>query len=87
MHRTFNSPNWCYIIETTNREGQHLCFWRIEQYIEKVGAQTSRDRNASAVNKALHLYHCSTGCNYGIVWEGPPQTAEGMLKTLISQEA
>lgn len=75
MYTTFNRPNWAYVVEVTNQDKEHLCFWVLEQYIERAHCETNRDKNATAVNKALHGYHRSTGCNYGVVFEGPPDKA------------
>jgi len=33
MVTKFNNPNYSFVIETTTKTGQHLCYWRIDQVV------------------------------------------------------
>jgi len=67
MAKRFNEPNFSFIIETLTHEGEHLCYWRIDQSIAPTYGVAEYDRLHNQVNRHLNALTKRLGLKFGVV--------------------
>ncbi len=77
MTNRFNESNYSFIIETVNQEGEHLCYWRIDQSCASPNHEKEVDRLHGQVNRHIHGLGERTGCKYAIILSGPKDCIDG----------
>jgi hypothetical protein len=81
MIKRFNEPNHSFIVETLTPEGFHLCYWRIDQVLERPKDDAAIDRLCNQVNRHLHGLSVRLGLKFGVVAEGALETIDVIVKS------
>jgi len=67
MAKRFNEPNFSFIIETLTQEGEHLCYWRIDQSITASYGMVEYDRLHNQINRHLNHLTKRLGLKFGVI--------------------
>jgi len=71
MAERFNEPNFSFIVETLTQEGDHLCYWRIDQVLQSRASNFASDALHNQVNRHLSVISRRLGLRFGVVLSGP----------------
>jgi hypothetical protein len=80
MSKRFNEPNHTFIIETSESCGLHLCYWRIDQVLDRPGNDAAIERLRNQVECHLDKISKRLGLSVGIVVEGPLKAVDLIIE-------
>ena len=81
MATRFNEPNYSFLIETLTAEGEHLCYWRIDQVLPRDTFIAANDALHNQVNRHLDSLSKRLGIEFGVALAGPlEQVTDSMTR-------
>ena len=80
MTKRFNEPTHSFIIETKTEQGEHLCYWRIDQLVTGPNEDEALQRVENQVARHLGSVATRTGLVLWVTLSGTVDTVNTIVK-------
>jgi len=83
MTKTFNTPNYAFLVEVATPKGKHVEYQYIEQLVTHPTHEACVRRVQNQVNARLNEMGKRTGLSYYVIGEGSPDTVKSWMQARI----
>jgi hypothetical protein len=82
MQRQVRYPNYTFLVEAFNDDGERITWFRIDQYTPNPGRESEVTRLTNVVQRHLDSLHSRLGLNYSCFAQGPIGEVDAAIESL-----